>query len=129
MMVLGWTGSPNSVLNYFGKLPSRGCCFLMALMRKSSGATKAKPSTSIGNLTRTFGRLNIGAQRGGSFALAIGIVRIGDIEEHQGQRVFSVGIVRVTEDVPKPRGPLDQRAGLVIAGALEPPPVPSGSHR
>src|SRR5258708_17020167 len=49
------------------------CCFLMALMRKSSGATKAKPSTSIGNLTWTFGRLNIGAQRGGSFALAIGI--------------------------------------------------------
>src|SRR5260370_42325431 len=85
------------------------CCFLMALMRKSSGATKAKPSTSIGNLTWTFGRLNIGAQRGGSFALAIGIVRFGDIEEHQRQRVLPVGIVCVAAGVPEPSRPLDHR--------------------
>src|SRR6266851_5285248 len=70
MMVLGCTGSPNSVLNFPRKVPRRGCCFLIAATRKSSGATKAKPSTSIGNLTWRFGRLNIGAQSGSTFARA-----------------------------------------------------------
>src|SRR5262245_40955093 len=81
----------------------------MASMRKSSAGTSANPSTWRGNLIWTFGRLNIGHQSGGSFALGA-----RDIECHDCQENLAVVVRWVAKNVPETSIAILGRPALLV---------------